>query len=127
MWYRKIRIEENGCWTWLGYINPKGYGQLTRKGKTYKAHRYIYEQLKGTISTRLHLHHTCETKSCVNPWHVQLTTTEEHNKIHAKATKTHCARGHIRTEGSTFKTARGQEVCRECNKEYLRKSRAKNP
>jgi hypothetical protein len=32
------RIEDNGCWTWMRYIDPDGYG---RSGRGQPAHREV--------------------------------------------------------------------------------------
>ena len=64
---------ENGCILWTGCIS-KGYGQIGRGGKTFKAHRYSYEANVGPITNGLHVMHSCDVKNCVNPQHLSLGT-----------------------------------------------------
>lgn len=64
---------ETGCWDWIGPLDRYGYG---RKGND-KAHRYVYELLRGPIPAGMVLHHRCENRRCVNPAHLEpLTNTE---------------------------------------------------
>jgi len=59
-----------GCWDWLAYKNPDGYGQLTFNGKPgLRAHTVVYTILKGPVPDGLQLNHKCKHK-CVNPDHV---------------------------------------------------------
>lgn len=86
----KIRKEDNGCWTWLGSITPKGYGRATfREWKGKHAHKAIYEFLRGPVPEGMELDHichdpkVCKSKSncphrrCVNPDHVLPVTHKE--------------------------------------------------
>ena len=70
----KISIESNGCWLWIGYCVPDGYGRLSRqinkKLVTYWAHRYGYILSKGSIPKGMVLDHNCRTRNCVNPGHL---------------------------------------------------------
>jgi hypothetical protein len=76
------RIEPNGCWTWLGRVDPVGgYG---RSGKHDKAHRAHWEERRGPIPPGRELHHLCENKLCINPDHMVALTHEEHMQVHAR-------------------------------------------
>jgi len=32
------------CWVWTGFINPKGYGQVSFGGKSQRIHRVLRKQ-----------------------------------------------------------------------------------
>lgn len=65
-----------GCWLYCGPLNNQGYGTF---GGRELAHRYSYELHKGKIPTGLHILHTCDVRSCVNPEHLY-AGTEGHNR-----------------------------------------------
>src|SRR6267378_4981912 len=69
---RIVIDEETGCWLWQGTINHKGYGQLSRAGRTMMAHKISYFLFVGTYnSSRRELHHKCTTKKCANYNHLE--------------------------------------------------------
>ena len=72
-------VPECGCWIWLGGVNLKGYGSFWYNGRGRAAHRVSYELYKGTIPKDLHIMHSCDVTSCVNPTHLAVgTNTENH-------------------------------------------------
>lgn len=76
------RIEENiymdptcGCWIWLKYVNPNGYGMMRARAENMKlVHRVSYEISRGKIPNGMCVCHSCDTPSCVNPEHLFLGT-----------------------------------------------------
>jgi hypothetical protein len=65
-----------GCWIWLGTRNSEGYGQIRERldggrGRTVKAHRFMYERLVGPIPVGRQLDHLCRNRACVNPVHLE--------------------------------------------------------
>jgi len=68
----------NACWIWLGFKNPKGYGQSSLNGKTMLAHRWSYQHHYGiVIPEGLHVCHSCDNPSCCNPLHLYLGTNQD--------------------------------------------------
>ena len=116
----KVLIGD-GCWEWMGYRTPKGYGGVAIKNKTHRAHRVVYELLVGPIPVGLDLDHICRNRGCVRPDHLEPVTCKENlmrGLTHAalNAAKTHCPHGHLYDEKNTILKKSGTRLCRECNK-----------
>ena len=69
-----------GCWDWVAE-NHNGYGIFYYNGKNWRAHRFSYTFFIGEISERKDLDHMCCSPKCVNPYHLQQVTKQEHGKI----------------------------------------------
>lgn len=77
-------VTESGCWIWMGATDKDGYGCIGRSafGKQYghlKAHRVAYEFYIGEITDELHVLHTCDIPSCINPAHLYLGTPKQNS------------------------------------------------
>lgn len=62
-----VKVLEDGCWEWQGYIHPRGYGYFSRG---YRAHRVSYAMFTGDDPTDLYICHRCDFTRCVNPAHL---------------------------------------------------------
>ena len=95
----KLELREE-CWIWTGATDAKGYGTVGWDRKTYRAHRLIYEILRGPVGEGLELDHLCRVPPCCNPKHLDPV----HHRTNIlrgvgmgarNAKKTHCPRGHV--------------------------------
>lgn len=116
-------IPFHSCWEWMGALNHSGYGRLSVKNRVLRAHRVVYELLRGPIPTGFTLDHLCRNRSCVNPAHLEPVSIGENvMRVRtipaANAARVECYRGHpftaentivrTRPSGATYRT------CRRC-------------
>lgn len=71
-WKHVTKGAENECWNWQGAKNQHGYGRLNVKGRPLYAHRISWGLHKGELAASVHVLHTCDNPSCVNPAHLKL-------------------------------------------------------
>lgn len=62
------------CWPWPGRKEPNGYGRVWFGGRLQYAHRVAYELHIEPIPDGLILDHTCHTRDCFNPAHLEPVT-----------------------------------------------------
>lgn len=67
------RVDRSGgCWPWLGYVMPSGYGQTTVDGRNVYAHRHAWELAAGrTILDGHFVAHLCSNRACARPEHLE--------------------------------------------------------
>jgi len=127
-----ICVADNGCWEWQLGLTKGGYG--TYRNTT--AHRWVYEQLVGSIPAGLQLDHLCRVRHCVNPDHVEPVTPRENlmrgeTLTAARAVQTHCIHGHEFTLENTRVKPNGCRECKTCHRnqsrEYGRRKRRAQP
>jgi hypothetical protein len=69
------------CWIWQLKIHTKtGYGMVRVGGKDYSAHRWYYEQARGSIPDGMWIDHLCRVKECVNPDHLEVVTPQRNTR-----------------------------------------------
>lgn len=112
-------------WIFLGCKDANGYGLVwdSRRGNNSRTHRLAYEFWVGPIPEGHDIHHECQVRACCNPGHLVALPRLDHLKEHGSSRrKTHCLQGH---EFSGL-WRRGQQVCRICLNESVRKYRVAN-
>ncbi len=72
-----IPEPNSGCWLWLGWLDPDGYGRFRFRGHGIRAHRVSYEIFKEPIQGDLLVCHQCDVPCCINPEHLFLGTQKE--------------------------------------------------
>lgn len=114
------------CHLWQGPLDRDGYGYITLRHESQRAHRVAYFICHGAIPDGFVVNHTCRNRSCVNPQHLNTMSASENSKRdttsrgYINSQKTRCPRGHLydRQYG-------GQRSCSKCDAEKSKRLRAK--
>lgn len=99
-----------------------GYARVWRNRRHMLMHRAVYVDTLGPIPDDWDVHHTCETRNCVNVEHLIAVPHGVHSTL--KQRKTHCPQGHELTPENTYEW-RGTRKCRKCGNAATLRSRAK--
>jgi hypothetical protein len=129
----KVEFREDGCWIFTGG-KVGGYGRFNWQNFAVPAHRFSYQMLVGSIAPGKHLHHECNTPSCVNPAHL----TPVDPRVHAKeltpnsitaisAAATICPNGHELVAENVQWTKQGKRRCKACLSEWRKKQYKAKP
>jgi len=121
----RIQITHSGCWLWTKSTTKGGYGQFRRDGKQHYAHIAMYELMRGRVPPGLELDHTCRTRRCCNPDHLDPVPHRENvlrgmSPSARSARAAHCVNGHKFTAENTIHIQGGRR-CRQCVRERNRK------
>ena len=80
-----IKIEENGCWIWIGAKrpanDPTGYGRFVIKEKIMPSHVLAYRLYWDDYDENLVIHHTCGNPGCLHPGHLKQVSNRENLRI----------------------------------------------
>lgn len=123
----RIQLTDSGCWLWVGELDRRGgYGALAvptstpSKWRRVKAHRVVFEIMRGPIPEGLVLDHLCRVHNCVNPDHLEPVTQlvnimRGHHRLIKAHLKGECVRGHV---DDFCRRKDGRVVyCRACRRE----------
>ena len=115
-WSKVEFSDPYSCWEWTAGKFHNGYGAFgVGKGKVETAQRVAYRIVRGEIPAGHDVHHECENRGCVNPYHLTAISKADHNAGH-KALDV-CARGHART----LENLSGSN-CKQCYKIWAAKN-----
>lgn len=73
---KHVGKDADGCWRWLAYKMPSGYGNFRTHLRHELAHRSSYRLFRGPLDAR-DVMHSCDNPSCVNPDHLSLGARKE--------------------------------------------------
>ena len=122
-------ITVTGCWEWIGARDSWGYGNVKVGRRMRKAHRVIYELVRGPVAPELDCDHLCRVPWCVNPEHIEVVSHVENVRRGAarwvpgarQRAKRRCPRGHAYTKVNTYvQPSTGGRACRTCGREKKR-------
>ncbi|HWY91820.1 MAG TPA: HNH endonuclease [Chthoniobacterales bacterium] len=83
-WQLVVEKGTTKCWSWIGQYDADG--RPVFRGE--KAYRAMYELWFGReVPPDFHVHHKCETSSCVNPRHLVALSPEDHRAVHSTKDK----------------------------------------
>lgn len=111
--FEALRIEGE-CWIWTKRVAESGYGNFRDGDTAERAHRVSFRWFVGPIAEGFEVHHLCRRRACVNPYHLQALTDEEHQLLHANARL--CAQGHLICERNSYLKSDGRLRCGICHR-----------
>ena len=102
------------CWVWPGKWRSRGYAMTKIRGRAIGVHKVILEALRGPVPLGLEIDHTCRTKACVNPFHLEMVSHAENVRRGLRPANGRCRNGHIRTPENTLIRPADPSRLREC-------------
>jgi len=116
------------CWLWTGHRRGRNrYGGFQVAGRTWFAHRWLWEHMHGPVLAGLELDHLCSDPRCVNPAHLEIVTHQENvrrGRVDWRRHKACCPAGHPYDAANTRVDSRGSRSCKTCQRERVRRNRA---
>lgn len=112
------------CWAWRGHHDRHGYASSRGKTST-SGHRIAYLLHRGSIPAGMVLDHLCRNRGCVNPWHLEVVTSQE-NTIRQRRSGL-CRAGLHEMTGHNVQLSKDgyYRRCRACNYVATRKAARK--
>jgi HNH endonuclease len=133
LYARLVPDPETGCLLWTGSCTPQGYGRIRVGDRETFVHRVAWELENGPIPDGLEIDHVkargCRHRNCANIAHLEAVTHAENCRRgdvgKHRRRRTHCKRGHLLDEASTYTLPDGRRSCRICKLAYQRSWRQK--
>ncbi|TCP43964.1 HNH endonuclease [Rhodovulum marinum] len=100
----RARVEidpQTGCWIWQGPTSGtgprEGYPRMSLDGRTVSVHRVMAAHAFGYLHPGRKVDHTCRTRLCVNPAHLEPVTHLENcrRRDRARAIEAGAAAGEL--------------------------------
>jgi len=77
-------FKPDACWIWCngcsGNGRGGGYGRISVDGQMMAVHRVMWMIWHGPIHSKRQVDHTCRTRRCCNPRHLEATTHKANQK-----------------------------------------------
>ena len=116
----EIRGPED-CWLWQASFTKQGYGQIMMKDRPVHAHRVALMRSGVEVIPRMHVHHHCQVRACVNPGHLELLSSKDHYQHHLTGCAKHGESEQVVQAGGKHA---GRRYCKACLRESARRRRA---
>jgi hypothetical protein len=125
--WTRVNVNPNGCWEWVGYRDPLGYGRYSFGRRRALAHRVLWQWMFGPLDGPSQVvMHACDNPPCVNPLHLSVGTMGDNIRDAAAKKRLHgpteqCRRGHPWVEPHLAHDHRGNRYCRTCRADTRRR------
>jgi hypothetical protein len=99
--WSKVNTSNDGCWEWKNALSRKGYGWFNAGSKSTYAHRVaaFLSGLIDSLSTPLHVLHSCDNPKCCNPSHLFVGTNLDNIKDRVQKGRSKAPKLHGQTNG----------------------------
>ncbi len=101
-WSHVDRSNPDSCWNWQGRLHRNGYGQIGFRSRDRLAHRFAWRLVYGNIPPGLHILHSCDNPSCVNPTHLSIGTRSENMQDASRKGRTYAPMRGLKGELNPF-------------------------
>ena len=113
--HQKYKIDESGCWLWIGGTRPNSKGvpyprHWTDDQKSIGAHRFSFELTLGAIPKGMYVCHKCDTPLCVNPNHLFIGTHHDNMRDMVQKKRSFTGRGENKKGRSKLTNQQAEQI-----------------